>query len=238
MINIKAMRVYTGMLERCYNPNNHAYKNYGGRGIYIEREWLDDPTEFLKWYLKRNFEDGQVDRIDVNGPYSSKNCRIVSPKENSRNRRNTRFLEAFGELKSYGAWAEDIRAGTGLTINSIVARVESGWNPERAITTAVSVIKGQHPDTPKLIAFGESKTLHEWSIDPRCKVDKNTLWYRKSKGWEMEKAIITPPAKNAGQLYEGKSVLQWSKDPQCEVSYKVLNTRLKKGIQLDTALKS
>lgn len=60
----------------------------------------------------------------------------------------------------------------------------------------------------------------------------------KSKGWDMERAIITPPAKNAGQLYEGKSVLQWSKDPQCQVSYKVLNSRLKKGMRLATALKA
>jgi hypothetical protein len=27
------------MLNRCYNPKNNRFKNYGGRGIKVEKSW-------------------------------------------------------------------------------------------------------------------------------------------------------------------------------------------------------
>lgn len=237
IVKVKAMNVLSNMLDRCYVTTNHAYKNYGGRGIKVCDEWLNDPTTFLLWYEARYFEKGQVDRIDVNEGYSPNNCRVVTAKENSRNRRNTRMLTAFGETKSYGEWVEDARAGSGLTISAIVARAGNDWISEDIVTKPVSKIRGQSPDAPLIPAFGESKTLHEWANDDRCVVSKHCLWQRMKNGWGAEKAMTAPTAKNAGQLYEGKSVLQWSKDPACEVSYKVLNARLKKGIPLTTALR-
>lgn len=43
-------------------------------------------------------------------------------------------------------------------------------------------------------AFGESKTLRDWSRDARCKVGLRTLRNRLSiNGWEIERAIATPP---------------------------------------------
>ena len=34
------------MIQRCTNPNNKAYKNYGGRGITVCERWRDF-TNFL-----------------------------------------------------------------------------------------------------------------------------------------------------------------------------------------------
>lgn len=225
-------------MERCYIPTNAAYKNYGARGIDVCVKWVEDPTSFVKWYKERYFDSGQVDRIDVNKGYSPDNCRIVTAKDNSRNKRNTVFLEAWNEKKPISEWAEDKRAGKGVVRDVVYNRIQYGWNPEDCISVDVSEIPGQSSFAPMITAFGESKTLHEWFIDPRCRVSKKLLWSRIDAGWYAEKAITTEPAKNAGRRYEGKSVLQWSKDPRCEVSYKVLNTRLKKDIPLDTALKS
>lgn len=248
---IKAFRVLNNMFDRCSRENNHGYARYGGRGIYVDERWIKDPTSFINWYVENYFEGAQVDRIDNDGPYSPDNCRLVDAKTNGRNREITKRITAWGEEKTFMEWLEDPRCVV-KSYTTLAKRIKDKWIPEEAISLRVDIassmkrkernnkgnIRGQASDVEKLTAFGESKTLHEWSIDPRCKVDKNTLWYRKSKGWDMEKAITTPPAKNAGQLYEGKSVLQWSKDPQCQVSYKVLNSRLKKGIPLATALKA
>jgi hypothetical protein len=46
-------------------------------------------------------------------------------------------------------------------------------------------------------AFGECKTLSEWSRDPRCAVDFNTLHRRVNYGWDIEEAIT----KEADQSY-------------------------------------
>lgn len=45
---------------------------------------------------------------------------------------------------------------------------------------------------PTIIAFGEAKTLVEWSEDPRCQCPYYTLRNRMSRGWEKERAISTP----------------------------------------------
>ena len=49
------------------------------------------------------------DRIDNNKGYSPDSCRFVTPKENSRNRRNTKFLTINGEKKCVAEWCEIIK---------------------------------------------------------------------------------------------------------------------------------
>ena len=41
-------------------------------------------------------------------------------------------------------------------------------------------------------AFGESKTLKEWSEDERCQTSYTNLRNRLTRGWETERAIATP----------------------------------------------
>lgn len=82
------------MKERCYNPNAHYYKNYGGRGISICDEWRNDPIAFIQWGEKHGYQKGlQIDRIDNDGNYEPSNCRFVTPKENNNNKRNNILLE-------------------------------------------------------------------------------------------------------------------------------------------------
>jgi hypothetical protein len=75
------------MLQRCENPNNTAYKNYGARGISVCDEWHDYPT-FKEWAMENGYsEELTLDRIDVNGNYEPSNCRWTTHSVQMSNRR-------------------------------------------------------------------------------------------------------------------------------------------------------
>jgi hypothetical protein len=82
----KLYKVRTGMIQRCYNKNHNAYPYYGGRGITVCKEWLDDVMAFVNWSMENGYEEGlTVDRIDRNKGYSPDNCRLVTFADNMMN---------------------------------------------------------------------------------------------------------------------------------------------------------
>lgn len=70
-------RSWHAMLQRCNNSNTAAYKNYGGRGISVCKDWHDFKM-FLKDMGTKPNSTYTLDRIDVNGNYESSNCRWVT----------------------------------------------------------------------------------------------------------------------------------------------------------------
>lgn len=88
--------VWTNMKTRCYNPKTWNFKNYGGRGIRVCDEWLNDFKSFHNWAIKNNYTQGlQLDRINNDGDYSPDNCRFVTAKENCQNRIRKDHNEAY-----------------------------------------------------------------------------------------------------------------------------------------------
>jgi hypothetical protein len=81
-------RIFHGMKNRCFNRNNQSYCDYGGRGISICQEWLDDFLLFHSFCLENGWKPGlEIDRINNDGWYQPDNCRFIPGVDNNRNRR-------------------------------------------------------------------------------------------------------------------------------------------------------
>lgn len=126
-------RIYHSMKKRCYNPNSQFYHRYGGRGIDICEEWLNDFTAFYAWALENGYAEGlSIDRIDNDKGYSPQNCRWVDGSTQRRNRADIREISYDGEKMCLS----DAAAAAGLSDSAVRARVDRyGWSVEKALTT-------------------------------------------------------------------------------------------------------
>lgn len=116
--------VWSCMIGRCRNTKD---KRYGGRGIKVCERW----QSFEAFYqdMGDRPEGHTLDRIDVNGNYEPSNCRWATNEEQSSNKRNSVFIEAFGKRQTAAQWS----AETGVKQATIRARLKNGWDAERAI---------------------------------------------------------------------------------------------------------
>lgn len=81
-------RIWDCMHTRCYRKSYHAFKHYGGRGIRICDEWINDFQAFYDWSMSHGYRDDlTIDRIDTDGNYCPENCRWVTMSEQNKNKR-------------------------------------------------------------------------------------------------------------------------------------------------------
>lgn len=138
----KIYKALNAAKDRCNNPNNSMYKNYGGRGIKVCEEWSNENgyVNFYNWSIANGYSDElSIDRIDNNRGYSPDNCRWASIKVQANNTSRNRYVTINGETKSVSMWAEEY----GICIGTVRDRIKRGWSDIDAITKPV---KRRRPD--------------------------------------------------------------------------------------------
>ena len=129
------IRIHKAIRDRC-SPNAIDSHIYFERGINVCKQWLDDPQSFVDWGLKMGLKKGlHIDRIDNYKGYSPNNCRVVTPKENANNKRNTFWVYYKGKKVAI----TEILENKGLIDNmpAIRGRIKRGWNHDEAIDTPI-----------------------------------------------------------------------------------------------------
>lgn len=128
----KLYGVWLAMRRRCYNSHAKHYNLYGGRGITVCEEWRNKYEPFRDWAMSIGYCQGlTIDRIDVNGPYSPENCRLVDCVAQANNRRSNIVLTYNGQSHTLKEWS-DIQ---NIPYKLMNARFHRGWSVERLLFT-------------------------------------------------------------------------------------------------------
>lgn len=104
MSKSKTYSVYKMIGQRCKNPKNYDYKNYGWRWIICLRksfeEFIFDMWEKPNWL--------KLERIDNNGNYCKENCKRATDTEQANNTRRNHFLEYKWKKQTVSQWAIEL----------------------------------------------------------------------------------------------------------------------------------
>jgi hypothetical protein len=165
-----------------------GYRNYGGRGIYIDPSWLNFET-FYKDMGDRP-PGKTIGRIDNNGPYSKENCRWETAKEQCNNKRTTVYLTYKGETQTVVGWSESLginyrtlksRLGRDKSISQVLTPYEKGMNTRKDAT----LVRFKGKLTPL------TEAAHLLGLSPKL------LQGRFCRGWRG-KRLFSPLIKQGG----------------------------------------
>lgn len=124
----KEYKIWTAMKSRCYNQNDHHYKNYGGRGIGVCDRWRYSFVNFFQ-DVGEIREGYSIDRINNDGNYEPGNVRWATPSEQMSNTRTNRYVTLYGERMNTSQAARKV----GMTLAMFVYRSKHGRVPGVAL---------------------------------------------------------------------------------------------------------
>lgn len=118
----KEYSAWNSMINRCGNPLDPKYKDYGERGIIVCERWVKSFSNFISDMGCAPTKKHSIDRINNDGNYEPSNCRWATKKEQGQNRRNNVWLEHNGKKMILADWSKELEVQSG----SITTRLKRG----------------------------------------------------------------------------------------------------------------
>ncbi len=190
----KEYGVWLAMRARCNNPKSRAYRNYGGRGIRVWPEWdrSDGFTAFIAHVGPRPGDEFTIERIDNDRGYEPGNVRWATRLEQSRNCRDTVFVEVRGERRTL----QDVARECGIKPQTLASRIDRGMLVEEAMA------RPPRPTEQLLTHGGRTMNIRGWAKETG--IHQTTLRVRLFElGWTAERALTTPPGPNGKKHHGG-----------------------------------
>ena len=132
----RLFRIWSNMKTRCTNPNTCCYKYYGGKGVTICNEWMNDFKHFYDWSMCHGYTDElSLDRIDYAGNYEPDNCRWVTNKTQANNKSDNRYVTRQGITLTLKEWCEIEK----INYRTVQDRLKRGWDIEKALVIAPAI---------------------------------------------------------------------------------------------------
>lgn len=130
---------WDGIIQRCFNPKNKGFKNYGGRGITVDPRWRIYEN-FIADVGRCPGPGYSLDRKNNDGNYEPGNVHWATREEQARNRRDNHRLTYSGKTLCLTDWA----ALVGIKVGTLWRRLKVGWTVERALTVSVVDSRKNH----------------------------------------------------------------------------------------------
>lgn len=218
--------IWEGIKQRCTNPKNPKYQNYGGRGIRVCERWHTFENFYADMGNRPSLKHS-IDRLDVNGNYDPANCRWATITEQARNSTTNHIVEWEGKSMCLAEVAEV----TGVPYKLLLSRLDGG---KRSVQEAVNFVP--ICDTNKDRSFewgGVIKPLSQWAKD--FGINEETLRSRLNSGWSVEKALNTQTTRKT-YFFSGELMGVSKISKITGVQYATLWARLKKGMSIEEAV--
>jgi hypothetical protein len=116
-------------IERCHDPENRQYDDYGARGIAVHAPWREDINEFLRHLITLpGWDDPSLtlDREDNDKGYEPGNLRFVTWRKNQNNRRS-RYRHVDPHVEEMKL-AYDVMRLEGMTQNTACNELAKQYN--------------------------------------------------------------------------------------------------------------
>lgn len=130
----KGYQTWKGIKQRCLNPKYKNFNLYGGKGINIDEEWVNDFSAFIQYIGEPPTSSHTIDRIDGTKGYVKGNVRWATYVEQGRNTNRNKKLTLDGVVLCMAEWAEKLN----ISYSTIRSRKRYGWCDKCALTVTVS----------------------------------------------------------------------------------------------------
>lgn len=173
---------YSHIFERCYKENDPKYKNYGGRGIKLCKEWFDElgnkhVDDFCDWiyniagYNDDMGPDVSVNRYDNDKDYSPDNCYISYPLEQANNTTLNKVYNYYGNDYTIAELAKKYNVSYDL----LQGRLYNGYSLNDAIYAPKFVNAADREEYRQANSFGKLTSSKPFVIEPFHFVNHATI---------------------------------------------------------------